>query len=140
MLMMVVVWTLFLQLTSWWQVTQDDWRYGRPRTYQVDAVVGHHDSTTNPSHFIALNLNSHIQVIEFPGGDPSQAKVYVGPVLIGSGQDLAVVTLTFKDVNKDGKPDMIIHVGNSHFTYINDHGQFRPEHISEQMSFVAAQS
>ncbi len=33
-----------------------------PRTFQVDAVVGHNDSATNPSHFIAMNLNGRIEM------------------------------------------------------------------------------
>jgi len=125
MFAMLVGWVFLTMLSNWWQVTQDDWHYGRPRTYQTDMVVGHNDSAANPSHFVALNLNRHIQVIEFPGGDSSKAKVYIGPMLIGTGQDLAVVTLTFKDVNGDGKLDMIINVQDSHFVFINDSGQFR---------------
>lgn len=126
MFTMVLGWVLLTMFANWWQVTQDDWHYGRPRTYQVDAVVGHNDSATNPSHFVALNLRSHIEIIEFPGGDPSKAKVYVGPTLIGPGQDLTVVTLTFKDVNHDGKVDMIVNIQGSHFVFINENGQFRP--------------
>jgi hypothetical protein len=127
MFIMLVGWVLLTMLANWWQVTQDDWHYGRPRTYQVDMVVGqNNDSPANPSHFIAINLNRHIEVIEFPGGDPSKAKIYVGPTLIGSGADLSVVTLTFRDVTGDGKLDMIVNVQGSHFVFINDNGQFRP--------------
>lgn len=126
MLIMVLGWVVLSMFANWWQVTQDDWHYGRPRTYQVDAVVGHNDSPSNPSHFIALNLNSHIEVIEFPGGDATKAKVYIGPTLIGPGQNLAPATLTFRDVNGDGKVDMIVNVGGSHFVFINDNGSFRP--------------
>lgn len=125
-MIMMVGWVVLGVVTNWWQVTQDDWRYGRPRTFQIDAVVGHNDSPANPSHFIALNLRRHVEIIEFPGGDASKAKIYVGPVLIGQGQDLAVVTLSFKDVNGDGKPDMIISVQDSRFIFINDNGAFRP--------------
>lgn len=133
MITMLLGWIVLTMLANWWQVTQDDWHYGRPRTYQVDMVVGHSDSAANPSHFVALNLRSHIQVIEFPGGDSSKAKVYVGPTLIGPGQDLAVVTLTFKDVNGDGKLDMIVNVQGSHFVFINDSGQFRPARPNENV-------
>ncbi|GAC1623051.1 MAG: hypothetical protein NVS4B7_14410 [Ktedonobacteraceae bacterium] len=133
MFIMVIGWVVLTLLASWWQVTLDDWHYGRPRTYQVDQVVGHNDSAANPSHFVAFNLNRHVQVIEFPGGDSSKAKIYIGPTLIGSGQDLAVVTLTFKDVNNDGKPDMIINIGDNHFVFINDNGQFRPTHPGENV-------
>lgn len=124
MFIMILGWIAFNALSNWWQVTQDDWHYGRPRTYQVDMVVGHNDSQANPTHFIAENLNSHIIIIEIPGGDTSKAKIYSGPTLIGSGQDLTPVTLTFKDVNGDGKVDMIVNVQGTHFVFLNEHGQF----------------
>ncbi|MEO8971872.1 MAG: hypothetical protein ABI406_09780 [Ktedonobacteraceae bacterium] len=133
MLVMVLGWVVLSMFASWWQVTQDDWHYGRPRTYQVDAVVGHNDSPTNPSHFIALNLNSHIEIIEFPGGDATKARVYIGPTLIGPGQDLAPATLDFRDVNGDGKVDMIVNVGGSHFVFINDNGSFRPARTTDNI-------
>lgn len=124
MFVMILGWIAFNALSNWWQVTQDDWHYGRPRTYQVDAVVGHNDSAATPSHFIAENLNRHIVIIEIPGGDTSKAKMYSGPTLIGSGQDLTPVTLTFKDVNGDGKLDMIVNVQDTHFVFLNQNGQF----------------
>jgi len=134
LVVMLLGWIVLSALTSWWTVTQDDLHYGRPRTFQTDAVVGHNDSAASPSHFIALNLNRHIQVIEFPGGDSTKAKVYVGPILVGPGQDLSAVTLTFKDVNGDGKPDLIINVQDSHFVFINDNGQFRTLHLGENIN------
>ncbi len=133
MLIMVTGWVVFSAAATWWQVTKDDWRYGRPRTFQTDFVVGHNDSAANPSHFIALNLNRRIEIIEFPGGDPTKAKIFLGPTLIGDGQDLAAVTLTFKDVNGDGKPDMVVNVEDSHFVFINDNGTFRPARPGENI-------
>jgi hypothetical protein len=130
---MILSWMAVSALANWWQVTQDDWHYGRPRTYQVDAVVGHNDSVAHPTHFIAINLNRHIEIIEIPGGDATKAKIYAGPILIGQGQDLTPVTLTFKDVNSDGKPDMIVNVGDSHFVYINENGGFRPARPDENI-------
>jgi hypothetical protein len=131
---MVMGYLLFGAVSSWWQTTVDGWRYGYPRTYQTDAVVGHHDSPANPSHFIAINLHSHIEVIEFPGGDVTHARVYLGPTLIGAGSDLAPVTLAFKDVNGDGKPDLIVSVGGTIVVFINDGGQFRPLKPGEQVT------
>jgi hypothetical protein len=131
MLIMMLGWMALSAFANWWQVTQDDWHYGRPRTFQIDAVVGHDDSPQNPSHFIALNLRGHVEIIEFPGGDASKAKVYIGPDLVGPGQDLAPVTLSFKDVNGDGKLDMIATVQSSRFIFINDHGAFRPARPGE---------
>ncbi len=126
MLTMLLGWVLLTTVANWWQITQDDWRYGRPRTYQVDQVVGHNDSPSNPSHFIAINLRGQVEIIEFPGGDATKAKIYMGPHLIGSGQDLAPVTLTFQDVNGDGKIDMIVNVQGSHFIFLNNGTEFRP--------------
>jgi len=113
MFIMIVGWLTFSALGSWWSVTQDNWRYGMPRTYQTDAVVGHGDSASNPSHFIALNLNRHILVIEIPGSNAAKAQIYIGPMLFGAGQDEAAVTLTFEDRNGDGKPDLNIHIEGS---------------------------
>ncbi|GCE25689.1 hypothetical protein KDA_11730 [Dictyobacter alpinus] len=132
---MLLGWMLVSGVAHWWQGVEDDWHYGRPRTFQMDQVVGHSDSATNPSHFIALNLNRHIQVIELQGGDAAKSRVYLGPDLVGTDQDLAPVTLTFKDVNHDGKVDMIVNVQDSHFAYINDAGQFRTPHPGEHVQF-----
>jgi hypothetical protein len=103
----------------------DDTIYGYPRIYQCDAVVGHADSPANPSHFIAINLYGRLEVIEFPGGDASHAKIYIGPELVGYGLDHVRVTLSFKDVNGDGHPDLLIHAGGRTFVFLNDKGTFR---------------
>lgn len=112
--------------TTWWQVHTDDGTYGRPRTYQIDAVVGHGDSRANLSHFIAINLNRHVSIIEFPGGQAAKAVIYSGPVLLGNGQDLTPVTLTFSDVNGDGKVDMLLHILDQSMVYLNNGTRFVP--------------
>jgi hypothetical protein len=126
MIVMLVLWTLLTLFASWWGTTWDDIHYGRPRTFQTDAVVGHNDSASNPSHFIAINLNGRIEIIEFPGGDGSKARIYLGPQLYGQGENLVPVTLSFVDVNGNGHPDMIVHFQNTQIIYINDQGGFRP--------------
>jgi hypothetical protein len=133
MVAMLSLWVLGSMLLTWWKVTQDDWHYGRPRTFQVDQRVGHNDEGT-PSHFLAMNLNRRIEIIEFPGGDATHAKVYFAMTLVGNGEDLAVATLSFKDLNGDGKLDMIVSVGDTHYAFINDSGQFRPLKPGEQIS------
>ncbi len=133
MLAMIALWVVGSLAVNWWTTTMDDWHYGRPRTFQIDARVGHDDAVT-PSHFIALNLNRHIMIIELPGGDPSKARIYTGPTLFGDGQDLTPVTLSFKDVNGDRKLDMLVHIQDQTFVFLNDGTQFRPlkpgEHIT----------
>lgn len=126
MLVMILGWITLSALGTWWQTRQNDWSYGRPRTFQTDAVVGHRDSAQNPSHFIAMNLNRHIIIIEIPGGDVSKSVIFNGPTLLGPGQDLTPVTLTFADVNHDGKLDMIVNVQGSQFIYLNENGTFVP--------------
>jgi hypothetical protein len=126
MFAMILSWVVVSAVSSWGQTTLNDLRYGRPRTYQTDAVVGHRDSVQNPSHFIAMNLNRHIIVIEIPGGDVSKSVVYSGPTLLGPGQDLTPVTLSFEDINHDGKPDMIMNVQGSQFIFLNEKGTFVP--------------
>ncbi len=133
MFVMLIGWQVLNLFLNWWQVSQDDLHYGRPRTYQTDATVGHNDAIT-PSHFLVENLNRHIVVVEFPGGDTSQATICNGPVLVGHGQDLAVVTVSFKDVNGDGRPDMIVQVQDNRFVFINDAGKFRPQSPNDHIS------
>jgi len=132
MLSMVVLWTVLSGVIHWANVTLDDLRYGRPRTAQYDVVVGHTDSVANPSHFIVINLNRRIEVIEFPGSDPSHAHIYMGPQLYGVDDDLTPATLSFVDVNGDHKLDMILNVQGSHIVFINDQGTFRQPTTSER--------
>jgi hypothetical protein len=125
MLLVVGVGVVVLTVAQWWQVKQQDMQYGRPRTYQTDAVVGHDDSPQHPSHFIVLNLHGHTCIIEFPGGDAAKAKIYIGPILYDQGGDLTPVTIQFQD-DGTGKPDMILHVGNQQFLYRNTGKTFTP--------------
>src|SRR5260221_5844053 len=110
---------------SWWQHVQDDWTYGMPRTYQTDAVVGHnHDSSSHPSHFLAVNLKGRIEVFELPAGDPTKVRVFFGPTIAGNGADQVVVTISFTDSDHDGTPDMILHYGGSAEVLYNKGGTF----------------
>ncbi len=119
---------------SWWQLHQEDATYGMPRTYQMNAVVGHEDSATKPSHFIFMNMNGRVLVIEFPGGDATHSIVYTGPTLFGNGGNLVPVTGEFRDVNGDGLPDLLVHVQDQTIVFINTGSKFRPlqpgEHVS----------
>ncbi len=119
---------------SWWQLHQEDATYGMPRTYQTNAVVGHQDSASKPSHFIFMNMNGHVVIIEFPGGDAVHAIIYTGPTLFGSGGDLIPVTGEFRDVNGDGRLDLIVHVQDQTIVFINDGSKFRAlqpgEHVN----------
>ncbi len=110
---------------NWISVTEDDLHYGRPRTYQVDAFVGH-ETAGVPSHFIALNLHGRIEVIEFPGGDGTHARIFLGPQLYGDNTDLVPVTLSFVDSRHDHHPDMLLMFGQSRLVFRNEQGTFHP--------------
>ncbi len=128
----------FSVVGHWWTGVQDDWHYGTPRTFQIDARVGHGDSQT-PSHFIAQNEHGHFYVIEVAGGDPSHTQIYVvGPTLQGDGADRVPITISFEDVNHDGKPDMVVQINDTHYVYINDtidgKDTFRPAKPEDQVN------
>lgn len=132
MLAMLFLWTVLSGVFGWFTTTLDDIHYGRPRTFQTDQWVGHNEQGGTPSHFIALNLNRHIEIIELPGGDAAHAKIYLGPQLYGANDDLTPVTLSFADVLNNHKLDMIVNFQGSRIVFINDQGSFRPLRPSEQ--------
>lgn len=105
---------------SWGRIKLDDFRYGRPRTVQMTAHVGHESGNGLPSHFVAMNLERRVVILEMPGGDATQTRTIVGPYLFGAGEDLTPVLLRFNDVNGDDRPDMLVNVKQEEMVYIND--------------------
>lgn len=136
MLAMLALWVLVSAGLNWWNTTLDYLHYGYPRTFQTDAVVGHNDSATTPSHFLAINLHGRIEIIEFPGGDGAHARMYLGPQLFGSDADKTPVTLQFADVNGDHRPDMLVFFQSSWIVFINDQGTFRSPTSQERQDAV----
>ena len=121
-------WLLLTEAATWTQQALDTLHYGYPRTYQTDAVVGHGDSPTHPSHFIALNLDGHLEVIELAGGNPAHVHIYVGPTLTGPEAAQVPVTIMFQDVNGDGKPDLLLLFNGIQVVYLNTGTSFQPVH------------
>jgi len=125
MIAALALWVTASSLLAWGTSKYNDIIYGYPRTSQKDAVVGHNgDSPTHPSHFVALNLHGQVIVIELPAGDPTKSIDYIGPNLIGTGDDQIPVTLAFSDVNQDGKVDMIIHIQDKEVYFCNNGKKF----------------
>ncbi len=137
--------TLYVVISSaveWTQVKLDDLQYGRPRTMQVDAYVGHSEAEGVPSHFIAMNLNRRVTILEMPGSDPSRVNTIVGPYLFGQGEDLTPVQLNVHDVNADAKPDLIVSVKSEQLIYLNDGASFKlitPEERAALQKALSAQ-
>ena len=123
----LAVWMVGSSFVAWGSATYNNIAYGNPRTFQTDAVVGHGgDSPQHPSHFIALNLNGQVIIIELRAGNPANSINYTGPHFYETGGNLIPVTLEFRDVNHDGKPDMLIHFQDNVIVFLNDGTQFIP--------------
>jgi hypothetical protein len=127
MIIALLLWAFLNALSTWWTNHQLDATYGMPRTYQTDQVVGHSDSTDHPTHFIFMNLNGHMLIIELPGGDSSHAKIYSGPQIFADNPSSVPVTGEFKNVNGDGKIDLIVHIGDQRIIYLNTGTDFKPQ-------------
>ena len=125
MILMFLLWAGIQWFGNWWTLHQMDATYGFPRTYQVDAIVYQGDTSDHPSHYIFLNLNGTIQIIELPHGDSSHARIYKGPTLLTDNADLIPVTGEFKEVN--GKMEMLVHIQDQTIIYVNDGTQFKPQ-------------
>lgn len=134
MLAILALWTLGAAALTWGTNKYNDFIYGYPRTYQIDQTVGHNDSSRNPSHFIAVNLHGQVIIFELPGGDPSKAINYPGPDLIGPQDDLLPVTLSFSDINRDGKVDMVLHVSDKNFVFYNNGKTFAHNNANQPLT------
>jgi FG-GAP repeat len=110
------------------QQWRDNTTYGFPRTFQTTASVGHGDPRSPSSHFIALNLGGVLEVIEIPGGDPSKypPQLYRLATVTGSDPALVAVTVSFADINGDGKPDLVASYGGTETILFNNGKGFVP--------------
>jgi hypothetical protein len=124
MIAALALWVTAATLLGWGTEKYNDIIYGNPRIYQTDDVVGHNDSRTHPSHFIALNLHGQVIIVELPGGDPTKSIDYIGPALIAVGDEKIPITLSFSDVNNDKKVDMIVHIQDKEVHFCNNGTKF----------------
>ncbi len=108
LVILVVFLTAYTLIPPLLQKWSDDRTYGYPRTFQTDANVGHGGT----EHFIAVNTHGTIEVLEIPTdpGKTNQPHLYIIMHLSGQGADFIPATLTFPDVNQDGKPDLQVTV------------------------------
>jgi hypothetical protein len=125
MILMLLLWVGLNWVSNWWTLHQLDATYGFPRTYQVDAVVYPGDSAEHPSHYVFLNLNGMVLIIEIPSSDPAHSRIYKGPTLFSDNAALIPITGEFKEVG--GKVEMIVHIQDQRIIYLNDGTQFKPQ-------------
>jgi hypothetical protein len=110
----------------------DDLRYGRPRTTQIDAFVGHEEINGQPTHLMAINLNRQVMVIELPGGDAAKARTLSGPYLFGANEELTPLQLHLQDLDGDGQPDLLLDIRQEQLVFLNRDGAFRLPTPEEQ--------
>ncbi len=123
----LALWVVGSALVAWGSAKYNDIAYGNPRTFQTNAVVGHGgDSPQHPSHFIALNLSGQVIIIELRAGNPANSINYTGPHFYETDGNLIPITLEFRDVNHDGKPDMLIYFQDNVIVFLNNGTQFIP--------------
>src|SRR6266568_4723168 len=128
LVIVVVFLTAYTLIPPALQKWQDERTYGYPRTYQTDSNVGH----GGMEHFIALNNHGTIEVVEIPT-NPSptnQPRLYIVTHFADQGADLIPATVSFSDVNQDGKLDMVVTVYNgtnpSEYFLFNNGATFVP--------------
>ena len=136
LLALLAIYAIMGNVMAWGSDRWNDLRYGATRTFQMDAVVGHEDGNGTPTHFIAMNLNRQVVIIEIPGGDPAKTRTLTGPYLFGAGEDLTPVLLRLDDLNRDGSKDLIVSVKNEEIVYLNKDGQFQPITPEERIQLM----
>jgi hypothetical protein len=109
-ILLILGWFGLNFVTSWYQGVQNDWTYGKERHIEINAVVGHNDSSTSPSHFTGENNNGDIYVIELPGGDTTKAHIYQITTIPGN-EGNPPLKVSFQDLNRDGKLDLLVQIG-----------------------------
>ncbi len=138
-LALLAIYVLLSHAVSWGNKTLNDLRYGNPRTFHLSAAVGHGDEGGSLTHFIAMNLNRQVVVLEIPGGDTTQIRSLPGPYLFGAGEDLTPVTMRIADMNGDTAADLVVQVKNEEMIYLNREGQFNLITAEERQQLVGQQ-
>jgi hypothetical protein len=109
LLMLALYWIGTAIIVPWVTETLDHWDTGSARLAHYRLDVGHHGT----GDFFTAYLHGEAVVIEFPGGDATQARTYIIPVTDGNDPTPRIITLEVKSLNpngKPGKPDLVVEV------------------------------
>lgn len=88
-----------------WNNLQDQWHLGDYRIVQMDADVGH----GGKSHFLAQWYHGRILIVEMPANNPHALHTYSLEPL--ATKDEGTIKLIVEDENHDGRPDLVIQIG-----------------------------
>ena len=125
MLFLMFLWTGVSYVGTWWTQSQLNATYEFPRVFQTDAVVYPGDSADHPSHYLFLNLQGKVLIIELPHGDSEKARIYKGPTLFSDNAASIPIIGEFRVVN--GKIEMLVHIQKQTIVYVNNGTQFIPQ-------------
>lgn len=139
LLAMMATYLIIGTLLGWGQVWFDDFWYGRPRTMHLTGFVGHDEANGQPSHFVGLNLNRQVVVLQFPGGNVDEVRTLHGPYLFGKGEDLTPVHIALEHMDQDTNVDLVVTVRNEQIIYLNKNGEFRLPTGREQQQLLQLQ-
>ena len=132
LLVAIAVYAIISMCLGQISVFADDLRYGRPRIDKIAAYVQHGEAAGRPTYLMAMNLNRQVTVVEIPGGDATKTRSFAGPYLFGANEDLTPVTLSLRDMDGDGVPDLLVDVRREQIVYLNRDGTFRLPNAEEQ--------
>lgn len=121
-LTLVAALILAMRLFAWGEQWINDWCYGTPRAVRLSGYVGHLEQTNAPTHFIALNLDGYVSVLEIPGGDMNQLRILPGPYVVGADGASVVPLLNLVDVDGDGHNDLTMVLCGETIVYLNRDG------------------
>lgn len=99
----VCFWTFIVIPTS--QHISDQWNYGNAHVSEADATIN-----GRSERFIAFDDNGHITIIEIPDNHPEKSRIYQAAQLVGDSGMSRIVTVAFRDMNHDGKVDLVVSV------------------------------
>ena len=125
MMFLLLLWAFLSWFTSWIANNQLNATYEYPRVSQADAIVYPGDTSDHPSHYLFLNLQGTVLIVELPHGDSAKARIYKGPTLFSDNADQIPVTGEFRVVNN--RVEMLVHIQDRVILYINDGTQFKPQ-------------
>lgn len=124
LLALLALYVVMSHVITWGQITYDDFRYGRPRSFHLTMPVGYPGQGATMTHFVAMNLDRQVMVFEIPEGDTTRIRTLQGPYLFGSGENLTPVQLRREDLNKDGAADLVLQVKDEEVVYLYRDGAF----------------
>jgi len=117
--------SIYLFLTGvvfpWVRGIENHWAYGQDGVFHVQVYLHQGDSPDNPSDLYAYLSHGLVVVTVVQDG---QAKVY--PLTFsGTNPSGYLVTLEVRDLNGDGKPDVLVHVGELAVPMYNNGKEFQ---------------